>query len=57
MLEEVVRGKFDVFVIPLCGSIDAGDECRAVHAVQIAVGEGVATLGLVSGVAREAEMP
>ena len=32
VLEQVVGGQFNIFVIELCGSVDAGDESRAVDA-------------------------
>jgi hypothetical protein len=50
-------GQLNLFVIELRGSVDAGDESRAVDAAQIAVHEGVTSLGLVIGFARQPEVP
>jgi hypothetical protein len=57
VLEQVVGGQFNLLVVELCGTVDAGDEPRAVHAAQIAAHECVTRLGLVIGLAREGEMP
>ena len=49
VLGQVVGGQFNLFVIELCGSVHAGDESRAVDAAQVAVDEGVTSLGLGIG--------
>src|SRR5688500_15004631 len=48
-LEQVVRRQLDVLVPPLRGAVDAGDQAAAVHALEVAVHEGVAGFRLVSG--------
>ena len=49
VLEEVVGGQLDLLVAPLGGPVLAGDQAHAVEAAEVAVDEGVPSLGLVAG--------
>src|SRR5260221_9596569 len=56
-LQKLVRRKLDLFVAPFGRPVLAGDQPRSVDAAKIAINERVSTLGLVSRLLVEAEVP
>src|SRR5262245_61067747 len=57
VLQQVVGGELDVFVTPLRGTVDAGDQPGAVDAAEVAVHECVARLRPVGCPLGETEVP
>src|SRR5215216_3860857 len=57
VLEQVVGGQLDLLVAPFGGPVLAGDQAHAVQAAEVAVDEGVPSLGVVGGAVGEGQMP
>jgi len=57
ILEEFVRGEFDLLVPPLGGAVVAGDQAHPVQPPEVAIHKRVARLRLVGGALGQAQVP
>ena len=56
-LQQLMRGKLDLFVSPLRGPIQTSDEAHSMNAPEVSIDECVSGLGVVVCIISEPEMP